>query len=445
MPPTTSSPGRSESLTARLGFPDLTGHGRFVAANAIDSLASGLVISFMVVYFSHVTTLSLVSVGASLTLGYCLALPVPAVAGWLVDRFGPRAVVAIGNLVSAAGFVSLLVADSAWQIVLTQLIVQTGASMYWTSSSALVALVAHEHDRTRWFGFIRVLRNVGIGFGGAVSALAVAVAGTTGLRVLVGINVLTYLAAAWLIRTWRHADEPAGAGTDEPDAPQPPKASYLAVLHDGAYMRLVAANLAFVLAAMAPSVLLGIYATENLKAGTWVVGVLITLNTALVALTQTLVAIVNAIAFGGFAALSLLPPWAALAGLLTAVIVYTLAEVLGSPSMSELSVVLASAHARGRYLAVYQLSWTLGGVIAPVALTSLLAQGSAWPWLFLSAISLAAIPLVLSLERTRRRTSANDKPANAPANDPPANAPAKDTPAHAPAGSDAGAWEGNLS
>ncbi|MCD9145113.1 MFS transporter [Streptomyces albireticuli] len=408
-----SDTGRN-TLLARLGLPDLSGSGRFVAANVIDSLASGLVMAFMVVYFTRTTDLSLVSVGTALTLGYALALPAPAVAGRLLDRFGPRVVVGVGNLISALGFACLFLAHETWQIVATQLIVQTGASLYWTAGSALVPLVAAEGDRTRWFGFIRALRNVGIGFGGAVASLAMAVASTTGLRVLVAVNALSYLLAAWLITTWRPAGEPS-AEEKAAAAGEAPRAGYLTVLRDGAYMRLVTANLAFVLASMVLSVLLGVYAVDSLGAGAWVAGVLITLNTALVATTQTvatrwierhrpakviaLAAVTNAVAFAGFAALSLVPSWAVVAGLLGAVVLYTLAEVLGSPPMGELSVSMAPAHARGRYLGMFQLSWTLGGAVAPAVLTALLDRGPAWPWLFLAGFSLLAVPLVLSLRQ----------------------------------------------
>ncbi|AZM56027.1 MFS transporter [Streptomyces sp. WAC 01529] len=424
----------NRTLLSKLGLPDLSGNARFVAANIIDSLAGGLVIAFLVVYFARTTSLSLVEVGACLTLGHAIALPVPALAGWLLDRVGPRTVVASGNLVSALGFVCLFFAESAWQIVVTQCVVQTGAAMYWTSSSALVTLVARDDDRTRWFGFFRALRNVGIGFGGAIAALAMAMASTTGLKAVVAVQAVSYLLAAWLLRGWRpnraevaghHGERPEGGvggvgeggghGRDGADPPAPRAAArYATVLRDGAYMRLVAANLSFVLASMVLSVLLGIYATDSLGAGAWVGGVLITLNTVLVATTQTLATrwierhrstrvivlacLVNAVAFGVFAALSLIPVRVVPAGLLVAVVIYTLAEVLGSPPMGELSVYMAPEHARGRYLGVYQLSWSLGGAVAPVVLTSLLSLGPAWPWLFLAALSLLAAPLVLSLE-----------------------------------------------
>lgn len=63
---------------------------------------------------------------------------------------------------------------------------------------------------------------------------------------------------------------------------------------------------------------------------------------------------------------------------------------------------MAPEHLRGRYLAVYQLSWTFGQTVAPALLTLLLTQAPWLPWLFLVALSLAAAPAVLLLERLTR-------------------------------------------
>ncbi|MFD0347020.1 hypothetical protein ACFQ0M_15175 [Kitasatospora aburaviensis] len=71
------------------------------------------------------------------------------------------------------------------------------------------------------------------------------------------------------------------------------------------------------------------------------------------------------------------------------------------PYSEELSVALADPGQRGRYLAVYQLSWNLGQAVAPGLLTLLLGHGAAWPWLFLLVVSLTAVPGLLRLERVR--------------------------------------------
>ncbi len=411
----TPAPERRKGFREALGLPDLTGNRRFLAANIIDSLGNGLVLAFTVVFFVKTTSLPLVEIGAALTLGRLLCLPVPVLVGPLLDRFGSRGVVAIGNVVSCVGFLGCLFSTQAWHIVLAQLLVQTGSNVYWTCSRDLVVLAAKDGERTRWFGLIGSLRNIGGGFGAAAAAIALAVADTTGMRVVVLASSLAFLVASYLILSWRPAGTAPAPGAAEPSAaPQPrPAGGYLDVLKDGPYMRLVAANLSFVLAAMVLPVLLAVYVTEALHTGAWIAGALVVLNMVLVALVNTVVtrwterrrparvlalaAVANAVAFVLFAVLAVLPSWAVVAGLVLATLVYTLAEVVGTPPSNELSVSMAQEHIRGRYLGAFQLSWTIGGALAPVLLIALLDVGPLWPWAFLAAVSLLAVPLALGL------------------------------------------------
>ncbi|WP_405864679.1 MFS transporter [Streptomyces sp. NBC_01515] len=407
------------------GLPDLTGKGRFVTANLIDSLGNGLVMAFTIVFFVKTTPLSLVAVGAALTTGRLLALPMPPFVGPLLDKYGPRAVIAAGNWISVAGFVGFLFSHAIWQIVLWQFVVQLGSTAFWMGSSPLTVLVAQGTERARWFGFVRALRNVGVGFGGAASAVALSIGTVAGLRAVMVANAVTFAIAGWLFLTWRPAGDasetadtaPAEAKRAAPaESPEEqPPGGYRTVLRDTRYLRLVAVNLSFVFASMVITVLLAVYAADNLGIGAWIVGVLVVLNTAMVALLQTLASrwietrspvrvlvlalLVNAAAFVLFGSLLALPGWAVIAGLLIAMILYTVAEILSSPPTSELSVMMAPEHLRGRYLAVYQLSWSIGGALAPVLLTSLLDGGALLPWVFLTAISLLAVPLVLGLDR----------------------------------------------
>ena len=69
------------------------------------------------------------------------------------------------------------------------------------------------------------------------------------------------------------------------------------------------------------------------------------------------------------------------------------------PFAEDLSVSLAPERMRGRYLAVYQLSWTTGQTAAPALFTLLLSHNPRRPWLFLIVLCLAAVPALLRLER----------------------------------------------
>jgi MFS family permease len=438
MPQPSPAPSKWRRIQTAWGLPDLAGKGRFVTANLIDSLGNGLVMAFTVVFFVKTTSLSLVAVGAALTVGRLLALPVPPFIGPLLDKYGPRVVVAAGNWISVAGFIGFLFAHTAWQIVLWQFVVQLGANCFWMGNSPLTVLVADGAERARWFGFVRALRNVGVGFGGAASAVALSVGTVTGLRTVMVINAVTFAIAGWLFLTWRPSTD-AEETTDSGKAPEAaktkakatatatararatdktadqPRGGYRTVLKDTRYLRLVAVNVSFVFASTVITVLLAVYAADNLEVGAWIVGVLVVLNTAMVALLQTLASrwietrrpervlalalLVNAASFVLFGALLALPGWAVIVGLLIAMILYTVAEILSSPPVSELSVVMAPEHLRGRYLGVYQMSWSIGGAVAPALLTALLDGGALLPWAFLIVMSLLAVPLVLSLDR----------------------------------------------
>lgn len=442
MPRHSPTPSPWRRIQSTWGLPDLAGKGRFVTANLIDSLGNGLVMAFTVVFFVKTTELSLVAVGTALTVGHLLALPVPPFIGPLLDRYGPRVVVAAGNWVSVVGFIGFLFSHATWQIVLWQFVVQVGSTAFWMGGSPLVVLVARGTERARWFGFVRALRNVGIGFGGAASALALSIGTVAGLRAVMVINVVTFAVAGWLVITLRDADPGsatdtgyAGSNPSEPGQPvvEPTGASsggYRTVLRDTRYLRLVAANLSFAVSSTVITVLLAFYSSAHLAVGSWVVGALVVLNTAMVALLQTLASrwietrspvtvlvlalLFNAAAFVTFGMLLVLPGWAVIAGLLIAMVLYTTAEILSSPPTSELSVVMAPERLRGRYLGVYQLSWSVGGAVAPALLTALLEGGAALPWVFLAVISLLAVPLVLGLDRGSAPTSRPGRVGQAP-------------------------------
>ncbi|MEU5385766.1 MFS transporter [Kitasatospora cineracea] len=430
-PPRPHRPHRP--LLDRLGLPAGAGrHRPLIGAHLIDSLGTGLMLAFTLVFFTRTTDLPLTTVGAAVSAARLLALPAAPAVGPLIDRYGARKVAAWANALSALAHAAFLLADRGWLIVLVCLLAQAGQAGYWTASTGLVVLAAPDGGRTRWFALVQTLRNAGLGLGGAAGALLVGDGGAGGLRLLVALNAASYLVAALLLARWRPAaptEPPAPAtlpaqpapATAAPAQPAPPTAvhergGYRAVLADRRYLLMVLVNLSFVLASMVLSVLLAVHVTVALHLGAPLAGALLVLNGVQVVLTQNPVsrlleghratrtaaagAVLNAAAFGLFAVLpGDGPRWLVLPGLVVAMLVYNLAETVATPGREELSVALAHPARRGRYLAVNQLSWNLGQALCPGLLTLLFAHGPSWPWLFLLAASLAAVPGLLRLER----------------------------------------------
>jgi MFS family permease len=428
----TAAPEREGFLQRRLALPDMRGNRKMVNAAVIDSIGSGLILAFVLVYFAKTTDLSLPAIGGALTLARFLAVPTAMVVGPLIDRWGARVVALLGNVISAVGYAGFLLADDLWQIVVVAFLTQVGGAAYWTSSSGLVVLASTPERRPRWFALLHMLRNSGLGLGGALGALLVGFDGTTGLKLLVVANAASYLVAALLLALWRPplaAVQAAARQKEEQgqerkmqrqegveDAAKPKaKGGYGTVLRDKRYMLLVGININFVFAALVLSLLIAVFVTEGLGQAAWIGGVLLVLNSVQVAATQTLVnrrleryrpirviaagSLINALAFAIFAALGLAPAWAAVVGLFVAMVLYNFAETAATPFSEDLSVSLAPEHLRGRYLAVYQLSWTFGQTVAPLLLTLLLDLGAAWPWVFLMTLGLLAVPALLLLER----------------------------------------------
>jgi MFS family permease len=394
------------SLRQKLGLPSWRGRRPLLVAILVDSLGSGLFLPFSIVFFLRTTSMGLPAIGTALSLAELVTMPGLPIYGQLLDRLGPRALVTIGNLVSAVGFVGFLWVHSPLDLVLAAALVDCGSGLFWTANPALIGAAADSGERPLWFGLTRVLRNGGIGIGALAAGALVAADGSQGLRLVVVANAGSFIAAATLVSWWPWS---------QPSSARPParlsagagRAGYLTVLGDGRFRRLVAANVIFVLCGDALTLLLAVYLSRDLHAPLAIAGGLFTVNTALVVLLQTTTtrvcegvakpavlrwaAAIWAVSFLLLGGMMAVPRPLIVPGLLVAIAVFTLAEMLESPAMSDLVVSCAAGPSMGRYLAVHQVSWAVGAATAPVLFTWLLNRGPLWPWLALAGACLGAI------------------------------------------------------
>jgi MFS family permease len=384
-------------VLSALGFPSIGPHRRFVTAIAVDAVGSGMFMPVALLYFLAVTPLSLVQVGAALSVASLVALPAGPLVGALVDRWGAKRVLLAGNALQAAGYAAYLVVDSFGGVLVSAVAVSVGVTSFWGAFGNIVAAISLPGERERWFGFLGALRNVGFAVGGLVSGVAITIGTDLAFGTVVAVNGASYLVAFWLLLAVpqppreRHASLPGNWGT---------------VLRDGPYRLLVLAQVGYSVSIMILIYAVPVYAVTVLGLPGWVGGVAFTVNCVMVGFGQGLV--VNALtgrvrfrvllvtqavfatSYVVFLAASRLSVVAATVLVIVAVVVYTLAELTGGPVLSALAAEAAPEHLRGRYMSLVQLAWNVSGTVAPVAFAWLLDQGPSPLWVVMLGVTLAA-------------------------------------------------------
>ena len=387
-------------------MPDTTGQRAFLIAMAVDAVGSGAFFPFTLLYFTVTTDLSLTQIGLGLTLGSLGSVPFGPWFGSLTDRYGARPVSMFSNVLHAAALAGYVVVQSFPALMLTSLVFCIGDRAFWASYGTFVGEVSAPGERARWFGLLSSTRNFGLGVGGLVGGVLVTTGGTTGPHAVALADAVSFAACAWLLVTVRTRRAP-GTRDASPGA-------WSVVLHDRGYLGLVGANVLLTTGLLVLG-FLPVYVVETLGLPGWLAGAVFTLNCSLIVVLQTtavrlseshrrtrmlaLASLLLAASCAVFLSASWLPRGLATVAVVVGCIVYSLGEIAFSPAADSLAAEAAPEHLRGRYLSVYQLSWTASVTIGPVLAGSLLDTGPIPLWTVFGVIVLAGGGAMLLAER----------------------------------------------
>jgi len=393
-------------MLERLGFPAVGEHRRFVAAIAVDTVGGGLFMPVSILYFLALTDLSLVQVGAAISVASLISLPVTPLLGSIVDRWGARSIILGANLLQAAGFVAYLFTESYWSVLGWTVVVSLGRAAFFASYGNIVTSISAPGEREKWFGFLGAVRNIGYAVGGLLAGVAVSLDSVTAYQAIAVANAVSFLVSFALLldlpRTPRavHTDGAGGWGV---------------VLRDRPYLVLWVLQLLFACSMMVLNFAFPVYAVTVLGLPGWVTGAVFTINTVMVGFGQGLVVraitgrirwrvLVGAQAFfaAGYLVMLLAGRVGVLAGtvaMLAGAIVYSLGELVGNPVHAAVAAESAPDHLRGRYLSLIQLSWGIAGTIGPVAYLWLLDQGRSQLWWVMIGVTVASTALAMVVGR----------------------------------------------
>ena len=390
-------------------LPAFPGRSRFIAGMAVEAVARGLYVPLSTLYFHIVGGLPLVVVGVGLTVAAVIGLAGNAIGGSLIDRTGPLTVVVACYIVRAAGFLGYLLVSSLPGLILFASVVAVSDRAYGPAVQALFTEISGGVRRERLLAIYRALRNGGFGLGSAVAA-SLLTFGRAGFTVILLACAVGFLGSAWLLTGVRRA---LNSGQHRVRGQ---KIGYRTVLRDRLIVRLTLNNVPIALCYSALNGLVPLFVVFSLHLPAGTAGLLVATNAVLVTVAQLPVSRLQessrrtrGAALGGallasscllFAATGWLS-WrpALLVGLWLALLVYTAGELIHATASKSLAADVGPAHVRGRYLSVYQMSYSLSAVAAPFLFTAALTLPSAVIWVALAAGAAVSAGTLLRLER----------------------------------------------
>ena len=386
-------------------------------AQLTDSIGLGGYLVCSALYFTRIVDLSATQVGFGLTFGWAVGFLAGVPLGHLADRRGPRGVAMLLAASAAAALVAFLFVRSFVPFVAVASLYGASQCGLTAARQALLAGLVAPADRTRVRAVLQSAINGGIAIGAAGGGLALQAGTQAAYLTVFALDAASLVVSALvLLRLPPVASAPRGA-SGEPA---------LAVLRDRPYAVIAALNT--VLQLHIPLITLGIplWIVQRTHAPSWTVAALLVVNTMSVVVFQVRVArrvtdlataarqvrtagvvllvacVVFALSAAGSSALL------AVAILLLAVGLQSLAEMLQASGSWEISFDLAPPGKHGQYQGFFGSGFTVARMLGPLLITTLIISWGTIGWLLLGVIFLAAgLAMVPAVRAARARLPEN--------------------------------------
>jgi MFS family permease len=326
--------------------------------------------------------------------------------GLLTDGLGRRLTLMLSLFGSGTLAIGMGLAPSL--SVFVPLLVGFGflADLYRPAASALIADVLPSEHRAVGFAGLRAAVNLGFSFGVVMGGLIA----DWSWRVLFYADGLTTVLFGAIVYRFIKETRPARQRAGEAATPVP------SPWRDGVFLQLALTSFAFSMALYSFLTVLPLTVTLSAGYPAAVYGALMAVNGGAIAAFE--MSIVNALrrfrrlrvaAIGlavtglGFALTGAVMHWA---WFLVCILVWTTGEILTGPQQTAFVADWAPPEARGRYLSVYQATWSLSVIVNPLVLLPLharLPESVFWP-----VLALVTVPSAWLLSRLDRKVDRMD-------------------------------------
>ena len=368
-----------------------------VVARAVNRIGA-FTLPFLGVVLTVEFGASLGQTGLILAVFGAATIPSRLLGGQLADRLGRRLTIVLGLSGCAIAQLWIALSHTLWSAVLATILLGLAFEIYEPPSQAMIADVTEPSDRPAAYG----LYSAALAAAGVLAGLLAAAISHGDLRWLFVADAITCLSCAALVALALRGDARLGtevAKAAGPAVPVPPdeRQQVVSVWRDRRLLLLLAGGTIF--ATIYMQIIIGLPLTlleQGLpKSG---IGIILAISAITLIAAQRLLRVQHLDDFRSIAiGYVLLAAGLVVCAVADTLAVFVIAAILWS--LGDLFLLtryltqasgLAPDQARGRYLAVFGLSWGIATTIAPLTVTQLLeSAGPRGLWLTSAAVAVA--------------------------------------------------------
>lgn len=360
-----------------------------VGASFIDRLGGALIFPFFALYITQKFNVGMTVVGTLFMFFSLSSVVGGGIGGALADKYGRKAIIIFSLVMSASSTVLMgLVNDIRvfyGVAILVGILADTGGPAH----QAMTADLLPADKRATGFGVLRVSANLAVTLGPMIGGL---LAGVDYLYLFITDAVMSLITAllVYLFLPETKPEVPEHEKADQPGLFETMK-GYLVAFQDKTYMAFIVVSILMVFVYIQMNSTLSVFLVDYRASTAQQFGYILSINAAMVVLMQFFVSrkiskypaflvmaigtLLYAVGFGMYGFVYTFPMF------VTAMVIITIGEMMTVPTSQALVAGFAPEDMRGRYMAVYGISWILPSAFGPLTAGLLMDHGLAnWVW-----------------------------------------------------------------
>ena len=394
-----------------------------VGASFVDSIGRTTIWPFFALYITQRFDVGMTEAGILFAIFSTAGFVGNMLGGALTDRFGRKTIVLFGLVVSALSALTMGTVDRLATFYLLAVFVGVLSDIASPAHQAMVADMLPEERRAEGFGILRVVANMAWIVGPTIGGLLAARSFFSLFVMDASASLITAAIVFRLIPETR----PQAREVARQESMAQTFRGYGTVLRDGGFVGFIVISALMNLVYLQLYSTLSVYLRDVHGVEPRPYGFLISMNAVTVVVFQfwltrrlrsyrpmVLMAVGTTLYLVGFSMFGFVTTYLLFAA---AILVITFGEMIVVPTAQSLAARFAPDAMRGRYMAVFGLSWGIAATFGPYGAGVILDNYNPnWVWYLCGILSSFAVAGFLALDlRTRARLAAAPVPESEPA------------------------------